>query len=96
MDTFNGVNTSYSIDNIIIIAITEDVFNQICTVGNEFIWFPKIESSAGRSMIIDLEAARNIRGDFDFISFRNIIKVGTELQDNHLFKLNFLYLVDTQ
>ncbi|PHM37648.1 hypothetical protein Xmau_03866 [Xenorhabdus mauleonii] len=93
MNTFNRDNDQYPIDNIITISISENVFDQICAVGDEFFWFPKVESSAGRSMIIDLEAARDIRGDFDFDLFKEIIKANTELQDYHLLTLSYFYLV---
>ncbi|WP_426575606.1 hypothetical protein ACP179_01795 (plasmid) [Xenorhabdus stockiae] len=78
------------------VHVSEDVFDQISAVGDEFIWFPKVESSPGRSMIIDLETARDIRGDFDLPKFYSIMKTNTELQVKQLQEASYIYFVDIE
>ena len=74
--------------------VSEITFDSVNALLEEGVWMPKVESSAGRSMIIDLSLVREFVAEFDFQVLASLLVSDTGLKEGHLQSLDYLYLVD--
>lgn len=74
--------------------VSEATFDGVSALLEEGVWFPKVESSAGRSLMIDLNVVREFAPGFDFQALAAWLMVDTDIRAGHLQTLDYLYLVD--